>query len=30
MSEGAVNTATCRVKKMLRERFRDLLVEDGA
>jgi RNA polymerase sigma factor (sigma-70 family) len=30
MSEGAVNTATCRVKKMLRERFRDLLVEGGA
>src|SRR5262245_50490758 len=30
MSEGAVNTATCRVKKMLLERFRDLLVEDGA
>jgi RNA polymerase sigma-70 factor (ECF subfamily) len=30
MSEGAVNTATCRVKKMLRERFRDLLVEEGA
>jgi RNA polymerase sigma-70 factor (ECF subfamily) len=29
MSEGAVNTATCRVKKMLRERCRDLL-EDGA
>jgi len=26
----AVNTATCRVKKMLLERFRDLLVEDGA
>jgi RNA polymerase sigma-70 factor (ECF subfamily) len=30
MSEGAVNTATCRVKKILRERCRDLLVEDGA
>jgi RNA polymerase sigma-70 factor (ECF subfamily) len=29
MNEGAVNTATCRVKKTLRERFRDLL-EDGA
>jgi RNA polymerase sigma-70 factor (ECF subfamily) len=30
MSEGAVNTALCRVKKTLRERFGELLEEDGA
>jgi RNA polymerase sigma factor (sigma-70 family) len=28
MSEGAVNTATCRVKRLMRERFGDLLPED--
>jgi RNA polymerase sigma-70 factor (ECF subfamily) len=30
MSEGAVNTATCRKKKLMRERFADLVAEDGA
>lgn len=29
MSEGAVNTATCRMKKLIRERFADLVAEDG-
>ena len=28
MSEGTVNTATCRVKKLMRERFGDLLEEE--
>jgi RNA polymerase sigma-70 factor (ECF subfamily) len=28
MSEGAVNTATCRMKKLIRERFADLIPED--
>jgi len=30
MTEGAVNTATCRMKKLIRERFADLIPEDGA
>jgi RNA polymerase sigma-70 factor (ECF subfamily) len=30
MSEGAVNTATCRMKKLLRERFKGFLPEDGS
>lgn len=30
MTEGAVNTATCRMKKLMRERFADLVAEDGA
>jgi RNA polymerase sigma factor (sigma-70 family) len=30
MSEGAVHTATCRMKKLLRERFKGFLPEDGA
>jgi len=30
MTEGAVNTATCRMKKLIRERFQDLVPEDGA
>jgi RNA polymerase sigma factor (sigma-70 family) len=30
MTEGAVNTATCRMKKLIRERFADLIPEDEA
>ena len=30
MTEGAVNTATCRMKKLIRERFADLVPEAGA